>query len=239
MELRNAGIIAGRELKSFFISPVAYAVGFFFLLILGAWFYFIALAANDVNASLTGTLNVLSYLTIPTAAVITMHLFADERRSGTIELLMTYPLSDWQVVLGKYLASLVLFAFVLALTLQYPLFLIIYGKPDLGTVFTGYLGAFLLGASFVAMGVLASSLTRSSVVAAIITLLVLMGLQLMTAGAVIGGPVGRVFHYLSFAGHFENFSAGLIDTRDLIYMLTFIIFTLFASVRVIEINRWK
>ncbi|HDS30674.1 MAG TPA: hypothetical protein ENN67_06490 [Firmicutes bacterium] len=237
--MRNVAIIASRELKSYFISPVAYAVGFFFLLILGAWFYFIAIATTDPNASFNGTLNALGFLLIPTAAVITMHLFSDERRSGTIELLMTFPISDWQVVLGKYLASLILFVFVLALTLQFPIYLMLFGEPDLGTILSGYIGAFLLGASFIAMGVLASSLTKSSVVAAIITLLVLMGIQLMSAGAFIGGPVGKVFQYLSFSAHFENFARGLIDTRDITYMFSFIVFTLFTSVRVVEINRWK
>ncbi len=221
-----------------FVSPVAYAVGFFFLLILGAWFYFFTIQEDRI-ASMIGTLNVLGFLAIPVAAVITMHLFADERRSGTIELLMTYPLADWQVVTGKYLASLILYIFVLALTLQYPVFLGIYGNPDWGVILSGYLGALLLGAAFIAMGILASSLTKSSVVAAIICLLVLFGLQFMEAGSRIGGPVGKVIYYLSFSGHFNSLTQGLIDTRDIVYIVTFIIFALFTSVRVIEINRWK
>ena len=236
--MRNVGIIASKELRSLFVSPVAYSVGFFFLLILGAWFYFFTVREDRI-ASMAGTLNVLGFLAIPVAAVITMHLFADERRSGTIELLMTYPLADWQVVTGKYLASLILYIFVLALTFQYPLFLFLYSDPDMGLILSGYLGAFLIGAAFIAMGVLSSSMTRSSVVAAIICLLVLFGLQFMEAGSRIGGPVGKVIHYLSFSGHFSNLTQGLIDTRDIVYIATFIIFALFASVRVIEINRWK
>lgn len=236
--MRNVATIASRELKWYFISPVAYAVGFFFLLILGCWFYFISIGMEH-HASMRGTLNVLGYMSIPVAAVITMHLFSEERRSGTIELLMTYPISDWQVVFGKYLASLILFMFVLALTLQYPLFLGVFGNPDWGAILAGYLGALLLGAAFLAMGVLSSSLSHSAVVAAIICLLVLFGLRFLSAGSMLGGPVGRVFYYLSFSGQFNNFMSGLIDTRDIVYILTFIMFALFAAVRVVEINRWK
>ena len=236
--MRNVATIASRELKAYFVSPVAYAVGFFFLLILGAWFYFITILGNH-EASLAGVFGLLGYLCVPVAAVITMHLFSEERRSGTIELLMTYPLNDWEVVLGKYLASLLLYVFVLALTLQYSIFLGIFGKPDWGVMLTGYVGALLIGAAFLAIGVLASSLTRSAVVAAIICLLMLFALRFLSAGSILGGPIGKVFHYVSFAGPLADFSSGLIDTRNFAYLISFIVFSLFAAVRVIEINRWK
>lgn len=236
--MKNTTVIASREIKSYFVSPVAYAVGFFFLLILGGWFYFIPVATHH-EASMKSTLEVLGYLCIPVAAVITMHLFSEERRSGTIELLMTYPLNDWEVVFGKYVASIILYAFVLALTFQYPVFLGIFADPDWGTIGTGYLGALLLGAAFLAMGVLSSSLSKSSVVAAIICLLVLFGLRFLSAGSMVGGTIGKVFYYLSFSGQYNNFMNGLIDTRDVVYTLTFILFALFTAVRVIEINRWK
>jgi ABC-2 type transport system permease protein len=238
VELRNTVTIASRELRSYFISPVAYAVGFFFLLILGAWFYFITVLELH-QAGMTGTFKMLGYLLVPVAAVITMHLFSEERRSGTIELLMTYPVNDLEVVLGKYLASLLLYAFVLILTIQYPIFLGIFGNPDWGIVLTGYIGTFLIGAAFLAMGVLASALTRSPVVAAIICLLMLFALRFLAAGSTLGGGLGKVFRYLSFSGQLDNFSSGLIDTRDIVYLGSFLIFTLFTAIRVIEINRWK
>lgn len=225
-------------MQSYFVSPVAYSVGFFFLLVLGGWFYFITVMEHR-EATLYGTFNVLGYLLIPVAAVITMHLFSEERRSGTIELLMTYPISDWEVVLGKYFASLLLFVFVLALTLQYPLFLGLFANPDWGVILTSYLGALLLGASFISIGILASSMTKSAVTAAVISLLVLFTLRFLSAGSIIGGPLGKTFYYLSFSGQFNNFSNGLIDTRDVVYMLSFIIFSLFTAIRIIEINRWK
>lgn len=236
--MKNALTIASKELKSYFSSPVAYTVGFFFMLILGSWFFFVTILVKH-QAILTDTFTVLAWLSIPVAAVITMHLFSEERRSGTIELLMTYPLLDWEVVLGKYLASLVLYLFVLALTLQYPFFLTIFSNPDWGPILTGYTGVFLLGATFLAIGVLSSSLTRSSVVAAIICLLVLFGLRFLSAGSAIGGELGKIFYHISFSALSENSSKGLIDTRDLTYALSCIIFTLFTAVRVIEINRWK
>ena len=126
--MRNAGTIASRELKAYFASPVAYAVGFFFVPILSAWFYFISILGNH-DPTMTGVFKLLGNLCVPVAAVITMHLFSEERRSGTIELLMTYPLNDWEVVLGKFLASLSLYAFVLALTIQYPIFLALSENP--------------------------------------------------------------------------------------------------------------
>ncbi|MFH1675730.1 MAG: ABC transporter permease subunit, partial [bacterium] len=235
---RNVAAITARELKSYFVSPVAYAVGFFFLLILGGWFYFITVSSQH-DASLRGTLSVLSYLCIPVAAVITMHLFSDERRSGTIELLMTFPVNDWEVVAGKFLASFLLYLFVLVLTIQYPIFLGLFGSPDWGIVLSGYLGAFLLGAAFVSVGVLSSALTRNSMVAALICLLVLFAFRFLSAGSLIEGPLGKVFYYLSFSGQYNNFSNGLIDTRDIVYFATFIIFSLFTAVRIVEINRWK
>jgi ABC-2 type transport system permease protein len=236
--LRNVATIASRELKSYFVSPVAYSVAFFFLLVLGGWFYFITVMSSH-KADLYGTFNVLGYLSIPVAAVVTMHLFSEERRSGTIELLMTYPINDWEVVLGKYMSSLLLYVFALALTIQYPIFLGIFSKPDWGMILTSYLGAILLGASFLAMGVLASSLSKSAVTAAVISLLVLFTLRFLSAGSIIGGPIGKTFYYLSFSGQFNNLSNGLIDTRDIVYMISFIFFALFTAVRVIEINRWK
>lgn len=236
--MKNVATITSRELKAYFASPVAYAVGFFFLLILGAWFYFITVLKFH-EASLATTFNLLGYLCVPVAAVITMHLFSEERRSGTIELLMTYPLRDWEVVMGKYLASVLLYVFVMVLTLQYPVFLGLFGKPDWGAILSGYLGAFLIGASFISMGVLASSLTKSAVVAAIFCLLMLFGLRFLSAGSMLSGGIGKVFNYLSFSGALNNFSSGLIDTRDLVYLGSFIFFSLFTAIRVIEINRWK
>lgn len=236
--MRNVATIASRELKSYFVSPVAYSVAFFFLLVLGGWFYFITVM-NSHKAEIFGTFSVLGYLSIPVSAVITMHLFSEERRSGTLELLMTYPIRDWEVVLGKYVSSLLLFVFALALTIQYPIFLGIFGDPDWGTILTSYMGAILLGASFLAMGILASTLTRSAVAAAVISLLVLFTLRFLSAGSVIGGALGKTFYYLSFSGQFNNLTNGLIDSRDIVYMLSFIIFTLFTAIRVMEINRWK
>ena len=236
--MRNTLTIASRELRSYFISPVAYAVGFFFLLILGAWFYFITVLELH-EATMGGTFKMLGYLLVPVAAVITMHLFSEERRSGTIELLMTYPVNDWEVVMGKYLASLLLYAFVLSLTIQYPIFLGIFGNPDWGIILAGYLGTFLIGAAFLAMGVLSSALTRSAVVASIICLLMLFALRFLAAGSTLGGGLGRVFRYLSFSGQLDNFSSGLIDTRDVVYLVSFAFFSLFTAIRVIEINRWK
>jgi ABC-2 type transport system permease protein len=170
-----------------------------------------------------------------------MHLFADERRTGTVELLMTYPLRDWEVVLGKYLASFFLFLVMILCTIEFPVFLFAYGSPDAGPILTGYLGFLLIGASFLAVGMLGTSLAKSQMLASGISFSILIGLMIFGyAGRLLGGGrFSHVLEYLPGTAHFENFARGLIDTRDIIFFVTFIFFTLFTAIRVVEIKRWK
>jgi ABC-2 type transport system permease protein len=170
-----------------------------------------------------------------------MHLFADERRKGTIELLMTYPLRDWEVVFGKYLASLVILAIMVLCTLDFPIFLTMFGKPDPGPMLTGYLGFILLAASFLAIGVLGSSLSKSQMLAFMISLGIIFGLMVLgLAGAGIGGGrISNALQYLDGVHHFRNMAAGMLDSRDILYFASLIVFCLFTAVRVVEIKRWK
>ncbi|MEO7994178.1 MAG: ABC transporter permease subunit, partial [bacterium] len=157
-------------------------------------------------------------------------------------LLMTYPLQDWEVVLGKYFAALALFSSMVLITaLIYPIFLFMYSHPDKGTIFTSYVGILLLGATFIALGVLASALTKSQTVSAMIGMGVLFALMLCYyAGSLDMLGVGKVLAYISPVEHFINsFGQGSINTRDVVYFLTVIGFFLFASIRVVEIKRWQ
>ena len=176
------------------------------------------------------------------APALTMHLFAEERRSGTIELLMTYPVQDWEVVVGKFLSAFILFlAFVLLTVPVYPTFLMMYANPDKGTLLTTYLGIILIGACFLSLGVLSSALTKSQTVSAMIGIGFLFGLMLCYyAGSLDIYNIGKVLAYLSPIDHFmQSFAGGSINSRDVVYYVTFIFFFLFTSVRVVEIKRWQ
>ena len=162
--MRNVWTITTRELNSYFVSPVAYVVSAAFLLISGVLFSLII--TSTLQASLNGAFGNITFILILVAPILTMKLLAEEVRMGTLELLLTSPVDDWQVVVGKYLGSLILFAvMLLAPTLVYVVFLVAFGQPDFGPIISGYLGVLLLGGAFLAVGVLASSLTQNQVVA--------------------------------------------------------------------------
>lgn len=157
---------------------------------------------------------------------------------GTLELLLTNPVRDIEVVLGKYLASLVTLLVMLALTFYYPLLLFWFGDPDLGPLLTGYLGMFLLGAAMMAVGLLASSLTANQIVAAV------LGLGLLILMWVVGSlgmtsAVGKVLDYLSLTGHFSDFTWGVIDTKSVIYYISVAAVFVFLTARSLEMRRWR
>jgi len=174
--------------------------------------------------------------------LITMRLFAEEKKLKTEELLLTSPLSVNSVVLGKYLAGLVFFLVMLALTAVYPLVLFQYGSPppESGSILAGYLGLFFLGAAFIAVGLFASSLTENQIVAAVICFVALLLFFIVGWPAEsMGTAGGKVLEYLSLIDHFTDFSKGLIDSRHVVYFLSFILFALFITKRSVESMRWR
>ena len=238
--MSNVMSITRKELKAYFYSPLFYVTAFFFLVISGAWFTFV-ISQSTATPDLYATFRILVYLLFFLCPALTMHLFSEERRSGTIELLMTYPIKDWEVVLGKYLASLLLFLVMVLCTIEFPILLIAYGTPDYGPMLSIYIGFILLGASFLAVGILGSSLANSQMLAFILSAIIIIGLMVFgIAGSFLGpGRLGNVIEYLPGTTHYENFARGLFDSRDFVFFLTFIIFCLFTAVRVVEIKRWK
>ena len=239
--MANVLSIVNKEIKAYIQSPVLYFSAFFFLLISGSWFYFVINNIATAEPGMETTFKMMVSLLLLLCPVLTMHLFADERRSGTIELLMTYPLKDWEVVVGKYISSLILFIAIVLCTLEFPLFILIFGEAEIGPMFTGYFGFILLGASFLAVGVLGSAMSKSQMLASVISFSIVLGLMIfgLAANMVGPGPLAHVLEYLPGTAHYENFAAGLIDTRDLIFFASFIFFSLFTAIRVVEINRWK
>jgi ABC-2 type transport system permease protein len=246
-----------KEIRLYFASPVAYVVLTIFLLIAGYFFYsifaFFTLASmqSAMNPQMGRDLNVtdgvmrplfsnVSVILLLLMPIITMRLFSEERKSGTIELLLTYPVRDGAVLAGKYLAALTLYAVMLALTVLYPGLVAYFARLELGPLLSGYLGLLLMGAMFLAIGVLASSLTENQIVAAISTFGVLLIFWVIGWSAEnAGGGFGRVLSHLSILEHFDSFAKGAIDTRDVIYYLDFTGLSLFLTLLSLRARRWN
>jgi len=255
--MRNILTIAGKEIRSLFVSPIAYVVLTGFLL-LGGWFFFNllfrftymlnlytglqnteglqSLNLNEyVMAPLLHNLTIVLVIMIP---IITMRAFAEEKRSGTYELLLTSPLRVTEIVLGKLLGALAFLAVMILLTAIYPAILLLYGNPELGIVAAGYLGLFLLAAVFVSVGLLTSSLTENQIVAAVTCFVILLLLYVISWPAeTTGFALGNMLKYLSVVEHFEEMVKGLIDTRDIVYFLSLIVLSLFLTHRTVEASR--
>jgi len=246
-----------KEMRLYFTSPVAWVVFTMFLLIGGYFFYSIfafytqASMQSAMNPAMGRDLNVtdsvmrplfsnISVILLLLMPLVTMRLFAEERRSGTIELLLTYPVRDGAVLAGKYLAAFVLYAIMIALTLLYPGIVMYFARLEWGPVLTGYLGLLLMGATFIAVGVCASSLTENQIVAAITTFGVLLLLWVLGWSAdYAGGTAGRVLQHLSLLEHNDSFAKGVLDTKDLLYYANFIVLALFLTLRSLEARRWN
>ncbi|MBM4121980.1 MAG: hypothetical protein FJ249_05240 [Nitrospira sp.] len=252
------GAIVAKELRSYFVSPIVYVVGSVFLLIFGVLSYaYVVLAGsqavrmmqlqgtaaqlnlNDLVFRPTfGSMAIVLLLALP---LLTMRLFAEERKLRTFELLMTSPIGINEIVFGKFLGAYVIFLGLLGLTGLVPLVLSMYSSFDWNPILTGYLGLALLGALFVAAGVLASALTENQIVAAFLSFGLLLLVWLLGGlGAILGDtPLGNIFAYLSFFEHFDRLVRGLIDTKDLVYFLCGLVLLLFLAHRVVEAQRWK
>jgi ABC-2 type transport system permease protein len=246
-----------KEMRLYFTSPVAWVVMTIFLFIAGYFFYsifaFYTLASmqSAMNPQMGRELNVtdsvlrplfsnMSVILLLLMPLVTMRLFAEERRSGTIELLLTYPVRDGAVLLAKYLAALALYALMLALTLLYPGIVFYFTRVEWGPLLAGYLGLLLMGATFLAVGVFASSLTENQIVASITTFGVLLFLWVIGWSAeYVGGTWGRVLSHLSLLDHFDTFARGVLDTKDIIYYVNVTVLALFLTLRSLEARRWK
>ncbi len=257
--MRNIFIIASKEIRSLFVSPIAYVVLTGFLLI-GGWFFFnllfrftylLTLYTSFQNAEGLQSLNLNEYVIAPLLQnltivlvimipIITMRAFAEERKNGTYELLLTSPLTVTEIVMGKFVGC-VFFIFVMVLlTGMYPAILVLYGNPELGVLASGYLGLFLLAVVFVAVGLFTSSLTENQIVAAVSCFVVLLLLYVLSWPAeTTGARFGKLLKYLSVVEHFSDMTKGLIDTETLVYYLTLITLSLFLTHRAVEASRWK
>jgi ABC-2 type transport system permease protein len=245
--MRTAWVIANREYKRYFTTPAAYAVAFMLLLIIGILFY-----VNILGSLVSGgqfapgvevVLNPMVFLMIFVAPAITMHLIAEEHSIGTIELMFTSPIKDWEFVVGKWLGSFLFVATLVLFTLIYPLVLNFMVSPgiDQGPLISGYLGALLVCMALVAIGTAVSSMFSNTVASFFVTLGIMLGLWIMSAlGQSAAGTPNLLLEYIDFRGHFySTFLTGVIDLRDIVYYLSMTIFFLFLGSVVVETRRWR
>jgi|SRR5579859_596143 len=230
--------IARRELSAYFVSPIAYLVSAAFLALSG--FIFALTLTTSKQASMSGVFFNINIILLFIAPLLTMRLLADEQHNGSLELLLTAPVRDWEVILGKFLAAMGLFCIMLLCTLFYP-FLIwrIGGNPDIGPILTGYLGLLLLAGAMLAIGTLTSTLTENQIVAAVLSFGILLLLWLIDAAGSLATSAAGILQALSLPGHYDDFARGAINLEDLIYYLSLTIGALFIATRVLETRRYR
>jgi ABC-2 type transport system permease protein len=254
--VRNTLAIADKELRSYFASPIAYILIGFFALLFG-WFFYVYLmafnqqsqqmmqfgqggGANINQMMIRGLFQNTAVIILFVMPMITMRTYSEEKRSGTIELLLTSPITDWQIIVGKFLGALGLYAAMLFVTILYMAILFWFGNPEWRPVAAGYLGLLLMGGCFISVGLLISSLTKNQIVAGFLTFAVFLMLWVINWIASFTGPTTQaVLNYLSITGHLDDFTNGVLDTRHLVYYLSFIAFGLFLTARSVDTERWR
>ena len=238
--MKNLGIITRKELVSYLTSPMAYAVTAIFLALSGVFFSAYLVGTQYSDTSIRGFLNAAQYLILLFAAVLTMRLVAEEKKMGTWEFLLTSPVRDAEIILGKFLGSLGVLTCMLALTLYYPILLAIFGDPDLGSIGTSYLGLLLLGSASLSIGIFASTLTSNQIVSAVVAGGILFGLWFLgIAGDFAPGALGEILSNLSLSYHFPDLMRGIVDTRAIVYYLSVTALFLYFAISSIEAGRWR
>ena len=253
--MTNILAIVRKEWRGYFASPIGYVVIGMYALVFG-YFYTVCLSwflrqsmqgpqmgggPMNVNQQMIRCVfdnsTVIFLFVVP---LITMRTYAEEKRSGTIELLMTSPITDFQIVLGKFLGAMSLYGAMLGVTLIHIAVLFAYGNPEWKPILTGYLGLVLLGGCFVSVGLFFSSLTKNQIVAGMFTFVVLLLLWVIDWIGNFSGPtVERLTSYLSLTGHVDDFLRGVVDSQHVVYYLSFITFGLFLTAKAVDSERWR
>jgi ABC-2 type transport system permease protein len=254
--VRNVLAIAGKELRSYFASPMGYILIGLFALLFGAFFrvYLTGFAersqqmamgggGGSINVNewmIRGVLHNVAIIILFIMPMVTMRTYAEEKRSGTMELLLTSPITDLQIILGKFLGAMGLFVAMLLVTAIDIAILFRIGNPEWKPVLAGYLGLLLLGGCFLAVGLLISSLTKNQIVAGVMTFAVFLLLWIINWFADSVGPTGRtIVSFLSITEHLDDFTKGIIDTKHIVYYLSFITFGLFLTAKSVDSERWR
>jgi ABC-2 type transport system permease protein len=246
-----------KEAANFFVSPIAYVLIASFLLLTGFFFWLNMAVMSEYslratnNPMVAGRINLTDFVVRPLLAnmgivllfvtpLITMRLFSEEKKSGTIELLLTYPITDLGVMAGKFMAAALVILVMLAGTFAIPLILFSFGPPDMGTLLTGYLGLLLLGAAFASLGMFISTLTENQIISAAVSFgAALIFWVLSWASAFVDEKTGTVMRQMSILEHLNSFLKGIISVSDLSFFVMFTAFFLFLSLRSLETHRWR
>lgn len=235
--MRRVWAITRRELLSSFSSPVFYVIAAVALALYG--FFFTMIATQTGEAHLRYLYHNIYVTLLFMGPLLTMRLFAEEKKMGTFELLMTSPITLFELVLGKLLGVALTFGVIIAISVEFPAFLLAYGKPDLGPLLTGYLGLALMGVSFLSIGLFTSSLTDNQIVAAVLSFGILLFLAIINwASGAAGGALGDFLAGLSVFERFEGFAKGVLDTGDVLFFLSLIGVFVFLTVRSLDWKRW-
>ncbi|HEY7191554.1 MAG TPA: ABC transporter permease [Vicinamibacterales bacterium] len=255
--MSNILAITQKELKGYFASPIAYIVIGLYALIYGFFFYSLVLYFDRQSMQMVGLgagappVNVNENMIRPAflnamvvflfvLPMITMRTYSEEKRSGTIELLLTSPLTDFQIIMGKFLGAMAVYAVMLAVTLIHIGLLFMASKPEWIPILTTYVGLLLMGGCFIAVGLFISSLTKNQIVAVMVTFTVFLMLWVINWIASFTGPTAQtVLNYLSITDHLDDFTRGIIDTKHVVYYVSFILFGLFLTARAVDTERWK
>lgn len=234
----NVLTIVRREMRSYFGSPWSYLITAAFLIVSGYGFGWSSV--TYLETSIQGFMGWCGFFLLFLAPALTMRLLAEEEKLGTLELLMTSPVRDVEVIVGKYLSGLSMFCVMLMTSFYYPILLFWFGKPDPGPIISGYLGLFLLGAVYLAIGLFASSLTANQVVAFVIgSIIVIFFWFIDGASDMVGDTAADILRGLSLSADYPKFSRGIIDTNAIIYYLNILLLFLFLTVRSLETRRWR
>ncbi|KPJ54245.1 ABC transporter [candidate division TA06 bacterium DG_24] len=236
--MTNTLTVFKKEFRTYFASPMGYIYITVFLVATN-WLFLRGFFLIN-QASLRGFFGVLPWIFLLFVPAVTMRLWAEERKVGTAEVLMTLPLRDHEIVLGKFLASLAFVAISLALTLVLPITTAIIGSPDTGSIIGGYIGALLLGAAYLAIGIFASGLTENQIVAFIVGIAICFVLLVLGENIVLftlPTPLVPVFEFLGLGAHFRSISRGVLDSRDIVYYLSVVVLFLYLNLRTLENQR--
>lgn len=249
--MRNIWIIARRELGGMFLQPIAYIAIIFVSLVIGLLFssqlYSYVLQSQVGNQLPPPTVdNILSTFTFLIALfvgpAITMRLLSEEQKSGTMELLMTMPVRDGEVVLGKFLAALIFYCCFVLLTFVYPLVLLQFGNPDPGPIFSAYIGVLLFGAAVIGIGTLSSAMFENQIASFLVavTVVVILYVSSFFSSVFTSSPqISQILSELSLSDHLGNFMSGLLTVKDALYYIVIAAISLFAATRVVESKRWR
>jgi ABC-2 type transport system permease protein len=230
--------IARRELEAYFVSPIAYIVTAAFLVISGYLFSLILIDLHQASLEILFANIIVTLLFI--TPLLTMRLLADEQRMGTLEVLMTAPVRDWEVVVGKFLAALGLFGVMLLFTLSYPFLIWRFGgSPDPGPIISGYLGLLLIAGAMLAIGTLTSTMTSNQMVAAVLCFGILLMLWLVDAASRVAPSLAGLLTELSLRERYLDFARGAINLEDVVYYLSLVAGALFIATRVLESRRYR